>query len=161
MANNDDGIVVIDMLKATARAAEYGIRFESAYVFKMAGKGLHNRHHPHRIKVWDNTNRPNPHPGQIRHTDHGSIGGEGRYLDPFNQGTDSAATVTTSAEAIAITNSGTNTGTVASGQVYASKSLAIGQRVTLRTPQGEMPEVYVVTAQPFSDPILVLCGNDA
>jgi hypothetical protein len=134
----------------------YGILFISRYVYRITGRGVHNRSHPHRIKVWDNTGRPNADPGRISEFLGRAIG-PGRYIGPDGRGTDDEASATTSAESVAITNSGTNTGTVASGQVYADDSLAIGDKVMLVLPGGRMPvsALLTVTASPLSDPILV------
>lgn len=147
---------IIDLRAATAYEADsYGITARSSYVYLITGKGLHNRNSPHRITVWDNTVRPNPHPGQTRWTEFGQIGGDGQYLDPNNKGTDEPVSVTTSAEATVITAHGANTGTEASGQVYADETLTVGETVRLRHPDGTLSGPYVVTTRPLADPDLV------
>jgi hypothetical protein len=144
-------MVTIEMSYADSNAQSYGIMFESKYVHTV--KGSRNREYPHRIKIWANMFRKNPHPGEIRYTDFGSIGGEGKYLDPQNRGTDEPVSVLMSAEAIVITNSGSNTGTIASGQVYG-EDLAMGDTVTLKLPNGTIHGPYVIEARPLHDPHL-------
>ena len=135
----------------------YGIRYVSTFVHRITGKGLHNRNSPHRIKVWDNTRRPNPRNGEpVRYGEYGRIdGGDGQYLDPNNIATDDDLSYLTSAEATAITSNGTNTGTVASGQVYAPTALAVGQFVVLMYPDGMLSDPMILTARPLRDPELI------
>lgn len=144
---------VIRMVAASENRRSYGITHRSANVYQMTGRGLHNRHAPHRVQVWDNTGRPNTEPD--RWNDHSGKPGPGQYLDPFGKGTDSPVTVTTSAEATAITSNGTNTGTVASGQVYASDALTVGDYAVLLYPDGSTSDPYQITAQFLADPRLV------
>lgn len=119
----------------------YGVTHSSVHVYRMGGPGLHNRHHPHRVVVWDNTSRPLPDAG--------------RYLDPSNRETDSPISVVTSAEPIAITDNGTNTGTVASGQVYSPHQMCIGDFAVLIYPDGSTSEPYMIERRPLADPELV------
>jgi hypothetical protein len=128
----------------------YGITHRSEHVYRVAGKGVHNRSHPHRIQVWDNTVRPNSDPDRL--TEFTGRVGPGAYIDPQGKGTDDPITVTTSAESIAITNSGRNTGTEPSGQVYAPQTLTIGDYVVLTYPDGWLSQPYVLTARPLGDP---------
>ncbi|GIE98951.1 hypothetical protein [Paractinoplanes rishiriensis] len=130
----------------------YGITHRSAHVFRVTGTGVHNRCYPHRVQVWDNTGRPNTDPG--RFTEFTGRVGPGAYIDPCGKGTDTPVTVTTSAEAVAVTNNGTNTGTEASGQVYAPETIAMGDVVILVYPGGLLSEPYVLTARPLGDPRL-------
>jgi hypothetical protein len=84
-------------------------------------------------------NRRNPHPGETRYTNYGSIGGNGKYLDPHNKGTDSPVSLLISTESTMITDNGTNTGTEASGQVYAPDQvdpIRHGDTLTLIYPSG-------------------------
>lgn len=144
----------IQLRPAMQSETTYGILYRSEFMYRVAGKGLHNPSSPHRITVWCNTGRPNPHPGEIRYTDFGAIGGDGAYLNPNNVATDDEITVLTGAESTVITNNGTNTGTVAAGQVYAQDVLHVGNTVTLVTPGGDSKE-YVLTAIPLRDPVLI------
>lgn len=132
----------------------YAIRLISAHVYRVTGRNVHNRSHPHRIKVWDNTGRPNADPERWSEFLGRKIG-PGRYIGPDGRGTDAEVSVTTSAEAVAITNNGTNTGTVASGQVYAETELVIGDEVLLVLPSGATMGPAVLTARPVADPVLV------
>lgn len=95
------------------RREQYGIEFTSVYVYRTtrdAGPG--------RIQVWSNTNRPNPHPGETSWGAMGPIGGNGKYLDPCNKGTDEEFSVLLEPESTVISAHGDSTGTVASGQVF-------------------------------------------
>ncbi len=136
----------------------YGITHHSTHVFRVTGKGVHNRSHPHRVQVWDNTLRPNTDPDRL--TEFTGRVGPGAYLDPQGKGTDSPITVTTSAEAVAVTNDGRTTGTEASGQVWAPETVAIGDFVALVYPDGTMSDPYRLTARPLGDsgltPVTVL-----
>jgi hypothetical protein len=136
---------VITIELQPARDNTYGIMFQSAHVYRMAGPGLHNRAFPHRIVVWDNTVRPNT----------GGRTGPGTYVDPNGKGTDAPTSWLTSSESVTITNGGTNTGTVASGQVYADDTLRVGGRVQLAYPDGTTSAPMVLTARPLADPALI------
>lgn len=117
----------------------YGILFRSRYVYNSA-----HSTYPTRVVVWDNTRRVNGRNGEpVRHGDYGPIdGGIGRYLDPRNKVTDSERSILLSTESIVITNNGTNTGTEASGQVYAPEGAKLrdGDTVTLLYPDGRTEE---------------------
>jgi len=115
------------------RREHYGIEYTSAYLYRTKGNSG-----PTRVQVWSNTRRPNPHPGETRHGAMGPIGGEGRYLDPQNQGTDEEFTVLLSPESTVISAHGDGTGTAASGQVYAKDHppLETGDVLTLEYPDG-------------------------
>jgi hypothetical protein len=131
----------------------YGITHRSEHVYRVTGKGVHNRSFPHRVQVWDNTVRPNTDPDQL--TEFTGRVGPGAYIDPQGKGTDAATTVTTSAESIAITRTGANTGTAVSGQVYAPHTMTIGDYILLVYPDGTLSDPYVLTARPLGDPGLV------
>lgn len=113
----------------------YGVTHRSAFVYRH-GRGSG----PARVVTWSNTHRLNPRNGQpVRYGDMGPRdGGNGVYLDPRNRATDSPTSVLISLESTVITNSGTNTGTVASGQVYApdGATLRDGDVLTLVYPDG-------------------------
>lgn len=94
----------------------HGVTATSEFVYRV-GFGF-NRGFPHRVVVWDNTTRPNTDP-VLRQGPCGMRGGPGAYIGPDGRGTDDTVTVWLSAESVSITNSGTNTGTPKSGQVYA------------------------------------------
>lgn len=96
------------------RRDHYGIEYTSAYVYRTKHEAG-----PSRLQVWSNLRRPNPHPGETRWGAVGPIGGDGKYLDPHNKGTDEEVSVLLSPEATAISAHGRSTGTAASGQVYA------------------------------------------
>lgn len=146
-----DGRTVIVM--ADAGPNTYGITHKSVFVYRMTGPGLHNRYKPHRIRVWDNTNRPNNRPD----TYNSMTGkpGPGAYLDPSGKGTENPISYLTAAEPTAMTNTGTNTGTVASGQVYANITLAVGDVVSLLLPDYTLLGPFTITAGPLSDPVLM------
>jgi len=115
------------------RRKHYGIEYTSAYVYRTKGDGG-----PTRIQVWSNRNRPNPHPGETRRGAMGPIGGDGKYLDPQNKGTDEEFSVLLSPEATVISAHGNSTGTAASGQVYAKDHplLDTGDVLVLVYPDG-------------------------
>jgi hypothetical protein len=139
------------------RQDSYGVLFEGMFVYDVTGKGLHSRHHPHRVVVWDNTRRPNPRNGEpVRYGQYGKLdGGDGKYLDPSRNATDAEQTIILDAESIAITSNGTNTGTAASGQVYGPVTLTVGQYVVLIYPDGTTSDPLVITARPLRDPELL------
>lgn len=115
----------INMAKAsTYRTETYGVTDASAFVYKAEASTF-----PTRLVAWDNTGRPNLRNGQpTRWGNAGAIdGGNGQYLDPNNLATDAPVSVLITPEASVITDSGTNTGTQASGQVYDAN------RTVLRT----------------------------
>lgn len=152
---------VIVPLRAASEyeSATYRILSRSEFVYHMAGAGLHNRHSPHRITLWDNTGKPNPdNGGPIKYGDYGPLptGGNGAYIGPDNRATDFPLSVTTSAESTVITNNGTNTGTVASGQVYAPETLAIGDVVIFRLPDGTLSDPWRIRERSLSDPDLII-----
>lgn len=122
----------------------YGILYKSRNVFDTTVS-----HGPTRLVVWDNTVRVNPDRGKQlgetltvgdrrgnRVTEYNRRYTEGTYLDPRNAPTDALVSILLTPEASAITSNGTNTGTVASGQVYASGRLADGDTATLSYPHG-------------------------
>jgi hypothetical protein len=109
----------------------YGVTHVSAYVYRTARHSF-----PTRVVAWSNVNRKNPHPGERKWTDFGSIGGEGKYLDPHNQGTDSEESFLLSPESSVIDAYGTGTGTEASGQVFAEEIIRPGDALVLVFPDG-------------------------
>ncbi|MDG4783275.1 hypothetical protein O7614_26805 [Micromonospora sp. WMMD961] len=147
---------IIDVIEASADKRTYGITHRGVFVHEVSGKGLHNRQYPHRVQVWDNTGRPNPRNGEpVRYGQYGRIdGGDGKYLDPNHNATDEPVTVLLSAESIAITNNGTNTGTWDGGQPFGA-ALKVGEAVRLRYMDGTLSDPYVVTTRPLADPVLI------
>ncbi len=125
------------------RTADYGITHTSMLVYRTtAASG------PVRVVIWSNTARPNPHPGEVRHTKYGSIGGPGQYLDPNNQGTDSEATILITPESVVIdSNPARSTGGNLSGQQYATGArIAEGDTVELVSfPSGDVIATGTVT----------------
>lgn len=115
------------------RRKHYGIEFTSTYIYRT----MHDTG-PTRVQVWSNTQRPNPHPGETKYGAMGPIGGDGKYLDPKNQGTDEEVTVLLSPESVVISAHGDSTGTAASGQVYAKDHplLDTGDVLVLVYPDG-------------------------
>ena len=143
---------IIDLQEADAdRRDSYGITHEGVVRHTVTGQGLHARGYPHRVQVWDNTGRPNPHPGETRRTQYGWYGGDGRYLDPHNQGTDATTTVYLASESIALLAHYT-----AEDIAHAREGepLAVGQRVRLRYPAGRLSGEYTIAARPLADPEL-------
>lgn len=137
----------------------YGITHRSAFVYDVTGPRLHNRHFPHRVTVWNNTVRPNTKPDEW--SEYSGRPGAGRYLDPFRKGTDDEITITLGAESFGITDNGTNTGTFASGQVYAPETLQVNEFVVLKYPDGHHSDPYLIKTRPLTDPVLVPVGKDA
>lgn len=114
----------------------YGIQFTSARKFKVTGKGVHSRHHPHELVVWDNTTRPNP------------TGAGGAWIDPNGRATDENVSIHLSARAIVIAKG--------SSIDYSATELTIGQTVHLLYPDDTMSGPYVITARNLADPVLIL-----
>lgn len=154
LAERHPGVTTIEMCPGDKTDGTYGICFRSVFVYRINGKGIHNPTFPHRINVWNNTSRLNSDPDRFSPAIGRKVG-PGRYISPHGHGTDDMMTVTTSAESTAITNNGTNTGTVASGQVYADRALTIGERIVLLLPGGSNSGPFVITARPCADPVLV------
>jgi hypothetical protein len=146
---------VIDLSPASRNSNSYGITHQSTHVYRTSGGRFQSPHSPHRVVVWSNAHRLNPHPGEVRPTEFGSIGGEGKYLDPHNKGTDDPVTIILTAECSVISAHGNGTGMPASGQVFAAEPLAVGDVVHLRYPDGTVSAGYVVTARPLADPELL------
>lgn len=124
----------IEMAEGDERRRDhYGVTHESVYVYRVRPD-----HWPTRIQVWDNTGRPNPHPGETKWNEFGRIGGDGQYLDPRNEGTDEEVTVLFSPESSVISARGDSTGTPASGQVWAPdhEPITTGDVVVLVYPDG-------------------------
>jgi hypothetical protein len=127
----------IPMMVAHAHRAQYGITHISAHVYD-ARRRLSA---PTRIVVWSNVARPNKRNGEpVRFGDYGRLdGGDGIYLDPHNRATDCPVSILLTPEASAITNNGTNTGTAASGQVFAGghpEPIREGDVIVLLWPDG-------------------------
>lgn len=143
---------IIPMFVSTAYDKEhYNITHRSAFVYDSQ-----RTHSPMRLVVWDNMNRPNPY----RNAKLGDVIGTGqnaqtitewflstgrtkpRFYDPHNEPTDEPFSFLLSLECTVITNSGTNTGTIASGQVYAPDTkLMDGDTATLKYTDGTEQEV--------------------
>jgi hypothetical protein len=82
----------------------YQIRYRSVTVHKVSG--VLNHRFPHTLTIWDNTSRPNPHPGETHWTVTGPVGGDGRYLDPTSHATDSPMSALLAAEPVVIDGRG-------------------------------------------------------
>lgn len=145
---------IVELNEASAYDRKhYGITYRGAFIYHVTGKGLHNPTSPHRVTVWDNTVRPNTDPDA--YSQYSGKAGPGAYLDPSRKGTDEPVSVYLGAESTIITANGTNTGTKASGQVYADETLEVGGFVLLRYPDGTLSNPFRVTARPVSDPVLI------
>ena len=153
MATSADECVTIVLQDTRSDRREfYGITHEGVVRHTVTGPGLHNRSFPHRVQVWSNTGRPNPHPGEVRWTEYGSIGGPGQYLDPRNKGTDDPATVYLASESVGIYAVYTEEDR---RRAMEGEPLRVGQRVRLLYPDGTLSEPYVITAGHLSDPSLI------
>jgi hypothetical protein len=127
----------VELIEAPADRAQYGIMYLSRYVYD-ARRRLSA---PTRVQVWSNLRRPNTRNGEpVKYGEYGPLnGGNGAYLDPSNHATDNAMTIYLTPEASAITNNGTNTGTEASGQVFAPghpEPIREGDTIVLIYPDG-------------------------
>lgn len=147
-------MITIDLVDGDRNAQSYGIRFRSKFVYRFTGTGLHNPSSPHRVNVWDNTGRPNTDPDRFKPA-LGRKVGPGAYIDPRGHGTDHATSILTNAESTIMTDNGTNTGTEASGQVYADVTIRTGESVMLRAPDGNVTGPYRLTTRFLSDPVLI------
>jgi hypothetical protein len=114
------------------RRKEYGVLFESEGTYSVTGKGVHNRHFPHRVEIW--TSRPSKVPAH-----------EGAWRAPTGALVDGPElSFVLNAESMAIcANPAMNT----PADVGA---LAIGDTVEL-----EGFGRFVVTAKPLHDPTLI------
>lgn len=123
-----------------ADANTYGILYTGRNVYQTS-----KSNGPTRLQVWDNTNRVNKRNGEpVRFGDCGPVdGGDGKYLDPNNRATDEPVSFLLTPESSVITNNGTNTGTAASGQVYAEDILRDGDSATLSYPTGQTREIIL------------------
>lgn len=123
-----------------APANTYGIRYKGRNVYQTS-----KSNGPTRLVVWNNTTRRNPRNGEpVRFGDCGPIdGGDGCYLDPDNKATDAPVSFLLSPESSVITDNGTNTGTQASGQVYADDTLRDGDTATVSFPNGSTREIVL------------------
>lgn len=143
-------MIIIDVIETEQdRRDFYGITHVSATVHDVTGPGVHNRHHPHKVQVWDNATRPRDetsesmkyHPQQhLRHL-------PGKYIDPNGRPTDDMVTFLLSAESVVISNPPTI--------VRYGTALAIGDEVRLRFPDGILSVPMTVTARSLRDPELV------
>lgn len=133
------------------RTEQYGVTHQSRNVYQTTKSSG-----PTRLVVWSNVKRLNTDKGKkIGDTlevgdRRGNIVTEyslqftrGTYLDPNHKPTDEPVSLLLSPESSAITSNGTNTGTVASGQVYAPGRLADSDTATLSYPNGTMVEVVL------------------
>lgn len=139
-------LIILDT--ADSREASYGITHHSRHVYRTT-----KSHGPTRLKVWDNTSRLNPDRG--KHLGEPIGGGNtltkysqpgtatATYIDPKGNPTDDAVTILLSPESSAITSNGTNTGTVASRQVYHTDVLGDGDTATLSYPDGTYREATI------------------
>jgi len=144
---------IIDLVETTGdRRAFYGITHTSASVFQVRGAGLHNRHYPHRVVIWDNTVRP---VGGKWHVQPHLRNLPGAYIDPSGRPTDNPTTIVLDAECIAIDAYGTGTGTPRSGQVYSDVVLITGGAVQLRYPDGTVSGPYTIATRSCADPVLI------
>lgn len=126
----------IELVEAGEQHRRYGVSVThmSTRVYPVAGSV-----NPTRVEVWDNTGRPNPHPGEVRWNEYGPVGGEGRYLDPHNVGTDEPVSVLLSPEASVVSAHGDGTGTATSGQVWADTDpIGDGDTLVLSWPDGSV-----------------------
>lgn len=126
----------IVLVSATKYQQEhYGITENSAFVYRVAGS-----HSPTRIVVWDNSVRINPRNGlPVKYSNYGKIdGGDGKYLSPNNDATDSPVSVLLSPESSVISAHRDSTGTPAGGQVWSAQEAQIehGDELRLLYPDG-------------------------
>lgn len=125
----------IELKPADSYSTEhYGILFESVARYPMTGAGLHNRHHDHIVKLWENRER------------------DGQLIDPHGRPTTDSHSVTTSAQAIVITAH-----PAMRNEQPRGEALAIGEVVQL-TVNGYPIGEYRIEAGRLSDPDLVKVG---
>lgn len=150
------GTTIVDLNLGDQRDESYGIAFRSKFVYRVSGRGLHNPTYPHRLKVWDNSNRLNPRNGErVRYGQYGKIdGGDGKYLDPNHNATDSEFSYLLGAESTVLAGR-YSTGSADSGQVYAKELLEVGEFVVLRYPDGTLSDPFRIAARSLADPELV------
>lgn len=141
-------MIIIDLVPASAYDREnYGILFDGAALHTMTGRGVHSRHHPHRIQLWDNSIRPNNDPEFW--SEFSGKRGPGAYVGPDGKGTDAQLSIVLNAQAVVIS-------------AYADPdalsygdALAIGDVVQLRYPDGTVTGAWQITARDLADPVLV------
>lgn len=114
---------------STYRSREYGVLLESVTRHDMTGPGVHNRHHPHSIQVWENRVR------------------DGVLTDPHGKPTSERYSVLTSAHAVVITAHREE-------RPPQGPMLQVGDTVILHVNGFEIGQ-YEVTAKALHDPVLV------
>lgn len=120
---------------ATYRRDNYGVLLESETVHDMTGSGLHNRHHPHRIEVWENR------PSKVHGADPDVL------VTPHGDPTEERYTILTSAQAVVISDPPQQ-------RDVEGPVLAVGSRVALAVNGFEIGE-YVIHPAPLRDPVLL------
>jgi len=123
---------------------QYGILYRARCVHRIRG-AKHNPRSQFSIKIWTNTVRPNPHPGEVRYTEFGARGGDGQYLDPNGKGTDDVFSVTTSAEATVISRTPLP-------RTPEGETLEIGDTVTFSLPSGLESGPWLIAQRALHDP---------
>lgn len=122
-------------LKAASdyRRSNYGVLLESTTQHSVVGRGVHNRHHPHRLDVWANK-------ADI-------VEGKPCFIDPRNRPTEQPYSFLLSAQAVVI--SARRIG----DEVEEGPDLAIGEVVRV-TVHGLSLGWFQIRAQQLRDPIL-------
>ncbi len=124
----------ISMITAAQWCTEnYGVLLVSETYHDVTGRGVHNRHFPHKVEVWANRGGTDPHGHQ----------------------TDAPYSVLLSAKSIAIVANPNMRDKTPYGE-----SLVIGDEVDLAI-NGYVFGTYRVTAQLLSDPVLVPVADES
>lgn len=116
------------------RGETYGVLLESETQHDVTGPGVHNRHHPHRLDVWEHRRRYND-------------GDEVLWVDPHGNPTKARYSYLLSARPVVIAARPVD-------RTPEGPALAIGDVVTLAIHGYELGQ-FRVTARPLADPVLV------
>lgn len=130
-------MTTIDLRPASDyRRKHYGVLLESTTEHDVTGRGVHNRHHPHVVDVWQNKQRPD-YSGQAE-----------AYSDPRGGTTDQPYTFLLKARAVVIALNGPGP------EQEPGETLALGDVVRL-TVHGFSLGWFQIMNRPLHDPHLV------
>ena len=136
-----DGTIIL-MPASEYRREHYGLMFESVLEYDVRGKGVHNRHHPHKVQMWEN--RPNR---------------DGVVVTPSGTPTDELHTFVLDAQSVVISS----TPSALPPALLHGDDLAIGDVVTLVAVDDSVADDWKVQAlgrfaiesRFLADPILI------
>lgn len=116
----------ITLTPANDRLVSYGVTFQSTTLHQVIGKGVHNPHFNHELRIWKNSGK----------------------VDPNGRSTDQETSLLLTAQSTTIT-------AWKEAPLSYGPTLTIGERVVLLYPNGEA-SVAEVQARHLADPELIL-----